>query len=55
MDVNSELKDLRKEILVLKARQEHLEDALLSGKDVKALRKARDDLNKGKTVKLSDL
>ena len=54
-DIRSELRDLKNEITMLKARQEYLEDALLSAKDAKALREARNDLKKRKIVKLSEL
>ena len=53
--VRGEIEDIKKQLMALAERQEYLEDALLSAEDEKALREAREDLKKGRTVKLSDV
>ena len=53
--VRGEIEDIKKQLMALAERQEYLEDTLLSAEDEKALREAREDLKKGRTVKLSDV
>lgn len=50
-----EITNIKREIAMLKAKQSHLEDALVSADDVKALSQAREDLKKRKTISLSEL
>ena len=48
-EVRSEIENIKKQLEFLMERQEHLEDALLSPEDEKALQE------EGKTTELSDL
>ncbi len=50
-----EIRDIKKELTILKERQEHLEDYLLSADDIKALAEARKDLKQKRTVSLSKM
>lgn len=50
-----EIKDIKKELSMLKERQEYLEDSLLSADDIKALAEAREDLRQKKTISLSEV
>ncbi|OGX07134.1 MAG: hypothetical protein A2Z88_00135 [Omnitrophica WOR_2 bacterium GWA2_47_8] len=54
-EVRSEIENIKKQLEFLMERQEHLEDALLSPEDEKALQEARKDFEEGKTTELSDL
>ena len=51
----SEIKNIKKELSMIKMRQSYLEDALVSADDVKALAQARKDLKERKTISLSEL
>ncbi len=50
-----EIKGIKKELSVLKERQEFIEDSLLSADDVKALKSSREELKLKKTTSLSDV
>jgi len=50
-----EIQNIKKELSMLRIRQEHLEDSLLTADDTKALKEARDDLKNKKTVSLSEM
>jgi len=50
-----EIQNIRKELNMLRERQEYLEDSLLSADDVKALKEGRNDLKNKKTVSLSNI
>ena len=47
--------DIKKELSMLKERQEYLEDSLLSVDDRKALAEAREDLKQKRTISLSEM
>mgnify|MGYP001605894539 FL=1 len=50
-----EIKGIKKELAVLRTRQEYVEDSILSADDVKALKSAREDLKVGKTSSLTEV
>ena len=54
-ETKSELEIIKRQLSLLAERQEYLEDALLSAEDDAAIREAREDFNRGHTVKLSGL
>ena len=55
MRLETELDEIKRELSALKSRQEYLEDALLSAADIKALKEARTDFEKGRTISLPKL
>ncbi len=50
-----EIQGIKKELNMLKERQEYLEDSLLSADDIKALKEAKEDLKNKRTVSLSEM
>lgn len=50
-----EIKGIKKELTMLRARQEYVEDSILSADDVKTLKSSREDLKAGKTSSLSEI
>jgi len=50
-----EIQNIRKELNMLRERQEYLEDSLLSADDIKALKEGRTDLKNKRTVSLSEM
>ncbi len=50
-----EIKHIKKELTVLRERQEYLEDSLLTADDTKALEEAREDLKHKRTISFSEI
>jgi len=50
-----EIKGIKRELAMLKGRQEYIEDSLLSADDVKALAEARKDLKQRETISLPEV